>query len=173
MRSTLYRSWSSSSIPNSSCLVVRKGKPRQRIGYLALKIPATSGSDHHKLLAAVLAQVGDWRSMRACFQLGGPQLLSGFCIERTKATIHCCADKNQSAGGDNRAAQVRGPGFLLQTTQAAKRHLPDDLSLVHVHGVQRSPRGLLTRPLVLIPEPCVFSVFGTSPVFFWRAIRLR
>src|SRR5689334_13161763 len=141
-------------------LFIRQGKRRQSIGYFALEISASSGSNHDKLLAAFLAKVGDRRRMRARLQVRSPQFLSGFCIKRAEAAICCRADKNQPAGRYNRAAEVRRAGFLLQF-HAAKRHLPGDFSLVHVHGIQCSPRRLLTRPFVLIPKPGIFPVFGT------------
>src|SRR6266481_2842857 len=117
--------------------------------------------------------VHDRSGMRTCFQVGGPQLLTCSCIESAKTAIHCRSDKYHSAGSHNRAAKVGRPSRRLQLIYYPKWYFPNNLSLIHVHGVERSPGRFLAWPLVLVPEAGIFPFFGASPVSHWRVSSLR
>src|SRR2546430_16959431 len=82
-------------------------------------------------------------------------------------------DKYHPAVGDYRAAKVGRASCRLQPVYNSNRHLPGDLSLVHVHGVECSPRGLLAWPLLLVPEAGILPFFRSSPVSHWCVSGLR
>ena len=111
--------------------------------------------------------------MRTCFEVGGPQLLSGFRIESSETAVGRRPNKYHSTGGHDRAPKVRRSSYRLQPIYNPKWHLPSDLSLVHIHGIERSPRRLLAWPLVLVPEAGVLAFFGPSPILLRCVCGLR
>src|SRR6266403_3294995 len=160
-------------IRNCSALLIRKRKCHQGIGHFLSKISAASRCSHNELLAGLLAHVSYRSGVRTCFKGSNPKLLSGLCIESPETPVYRRPNEYHPAGRHNRAAKVRRSSRRLQFIYDAKWDLPGDLSLIHVHGVERSPRRLLAWPLVLVPEPRVFAIFGRSPVLLRCVSGLR
>src|SRR5213078_2471910 len=137
------------------------------------KISAASGCNHNELLAGLFAHVSYKRGVRTCFEGGGPQLLSGLRIESSEMVVDRRPNKYHPAGGHDRAAKVWRASCRLQLIHNSKGDFPGDLSLIHVHGVERSPRRLLAWPWVLIPEASILAIFGRSPILLRCVSGLR
>src|SRR6266403_1924979 len=160
---------------NRDCSVrlVRKRKSHQRVGHFPSKISAPSSGNHNELLSSFLPEVSNRSGLRTCFEVGGPQLLFAPRIEASETAVGRRPKKYHSAGGHARAPKVRRSSYRLQPIYNPKWHLPGDLSFVHVHGIERSPRRLLAWPLVLVPEAGVLAFFGTSPILLRCVCGLR
>src|SRR5262245_33357996 len=94
--------------------------------------------------------------MRARVNLRRPQFLTGFGVEGAEAAVIGRANKDQSACGSQRAAEIRPAGFLFVFRQPfgnAQHGLPDYFARVDIDCQKTAPRWLLARPAHLrMPE---------------------
>src|SRR3984893_4270831 len=156
-----------------SVRLIRKRKRHQYVGHFPSEVSASSSSNDNELLSSFLPKISNWSSVRTCFEVGRPQLLASFSIESSESAVYRRANEYHSAAGHDRPSKVRRSSDRLQPIYNPEWHFPGDLSRVHVHSIERSPRRFLARPLILVPEAGVLAFFGPPPILHRRVRGLR
>src|SRR5262249_1258089 len=90
-------------------------------------------------------RVGHRSGIAACRKLRFPKFFSSLDVEGANVRIERVSDKHQTGGGYDGAAESDRSWRhrLMSPTEifhGAKRDLPFDRSLIHIHGTQRPPR---------------------------------
>src|ERR1035437_3702853 len=139
---------------------LRKRECHQFSGECRVIFVPASRRNGNELLPGLPARVGNGRGEAACRQAGHPKLFAGIFIERAEFPIVGGADKQQTAGGDHGAADVRSAGLRdasrLQLIKLAQDNAPLKATGVEIDSGQTSPWWFLAGIVMGVPEEFIF-----------------
>ena len=134
--------------------ILRQREGDDRVAGLRRVLAAAAGGDGDVLPA--VDHVEARRGVAAGGQLVLPQHASRALLERPDLLVRGRGDEDHPAGRRHRAAEIERAGvadaLLDQLRVFAERHLPDDVALDEIDGVQRAPGRRDRRHAVRIEE---------------------